>query len=295
MTPRDLAELTRAPGILTTLGDPLTGMAAARVPVTPRRLALPVASACLYAGGMVLNDWSDRDVDAIERPERPIPSGRVSPRAALGLGAALTAAGVAAAAVGGGRRAFGVASALAACVWTYDTLVKDSVAGPVAMAACRGLDVLLGASSGRIAAGLPAASTIAAHTLGVTVLSRGEVHGTTTRTAALTAAGTLTVTAATIAVTLAAHPRPATSVATGLGLAGSAAYAAACLPAQVRAAQVPTGPAAREATKSGIGAMVPLQAAWSAGAGAAGTALFLAGVTAVGRLLARRRSGVSVT
>ena len=33
---------------------------------------------CLYAAGMVLNDAFDAELDARERPERPIPSGRIS-------------------------------------------------------------------------------------------------------------------------------------------------------------------------------------------------------------------------
>ncbi|WP_375373510.1 UbiA family prenyltransferase, partial [Micromonospora sp. ATA51] len=47
--------------------------------------ALAGASVLLYWAGMAANDWADRHLDAVERPERPIPSGRVSPPAALGL------------------------------------------------------------------------------------------------------------------------------------------------------------------------------------------------------------------
>ena len=42
-------------------------------------LLLLLASACLYCGGMVWNDYFDRAQDKLERPSRPIPSGRVSP------------------------------------------------------------------------------------------------------------------------------------------------------------------------------------------------------------------------
>ena len=40
-------------------------------------LLLALAFSLLYTGGMYLNDAFDRDIDARERPERPIPSGRV--------------------------------------------------------------------------------------------------------------------------------------------------------------------------------------------------------------------------
>jgi 4-hydroxybenzoate polyprenyltransferase len=293
------------------IGDSLAGLAAARAG-TPtslrgRHALLPVASACLYLGGMALNDYADRHVDATERPERPIPSGRVTPRGALAVGAALTATGVAAAGLAGGRRALGVALPLAACVWTYDLAVKDRPAGPFVMAACRGLDVLLGATPGRMRSALPAAAGLAAHTLGVTVLSRGEVHGTTTRVAGGVAAGT-------VAGAIAAAATAPSGRATGAGagaprcwtaarwttVAAACAYAAACLPAQVRAAAEPTAANARTATRSGIQAMVPLQATWAARSGSLGTTALLAGVAAVGyglRLLgrARGRAGVSIT
>lgn len=304
----DVAELVRAPAALSVVGDTLAGLAAARAgagsgsgaptPLRARHLLLPVASACLYLGGMALNDYADRHVDAIERPERPIPSGRVTPRAALAIGGALTAGGVAAAGLAGGRRALGVALPLAACVWTYDLVAKDRPAGPFVMAACRGLDVLLGATPGRLRSALPAAAGLTAHTLGVTVLSRGEVHGTSSQVAAGVAAGT-----AAGAVIVAAVPAAAGSgraVARWTTVAAAAAYAAAALPGQVRAAARPTAANARTATRAGIQAMVPLQAAWAARSGSLGTTALLAGVAAVGqglRLLgrARGRAGVSIT
>ncbi|WP_242504485.1 SCO3242 family prenyltransferase [Promicromonospora panici] len=306
---RDLAELVRAPAALSVVGDSLAGLAAARAgaptPLRARHALLPVASACLYLGGMALNDYADQHVDAIERPERPIPSGRVTPRGALAVGAALTAGGLAAAGLAGGRRALAVAAPLAACVWTYDLVAKDHPAGPFFMAACRGLDVLLGATPDRMRSALPAAAGLAAHTLGVTVLSRGEVHGTTTRVAGCVAAGTVAG-----AVVAAATAPSAGAAGAGAGTAGrrtrwttfaaAGAYAAACLPAQVRAAAAPTAANARTATRSGIQAMVPLQATWAARSGSLGTTALLAGVAAVGyglRLLgrARGRAGVSIT
>jgi 4-hydroxybenzoate polyprenyltransferase len=306
----DLAELVRAPAALSVIGDSLAGLAAARAgtptPLRGRHALLPVASACLYLGGMALNDYADRHLDATERPERPIPSGRVTPRGALAVGAALTAGGVAAAGIAGGRRALAIAVPLAACVWTYDLVAKDHPTGPVVMAACRGLDVLLGATPGHLRSALPAAAGLAGHTLGVTVLSRGEVHGTTVQVAGGVAAGTV---AGAIAAAATAPSAPSTgsrgtgnhrTVARWTTVAAAGAYAAACLPAQVRAAARPTAANARTATRSGIQAMVPLQATWAARSGSLGTTALLAGVAAVGYGLrrlgrARGRAGVSIT
>lgn len=294
---RDHLELVRAPAVLTVLGDTVAGAAAAGLPLTGRRALLPLASACLYAGGMALNDWADREVDAAERPERPIPSGRIDPRHALRVAVGLGAAGLALAAAGGGRRALAVAGPLAAAVWLYDARLKDTVAGPAAMGACRGLDVLLGAGVGHLRAAAPAAAALAAHTAGVTVLSRGEVHGTTRGVATAVAVGTVAVSGAVLTgparrpgATGAAGASAASGAGAGVALTAAAAYLAQCLPPQVAAARTPTAPTARAATGAGIRAMIPLQAAWAARAGRPGAALAL-GAVAVAGVLLRRRPG----
>ena len=173
---RTLAELVRAPAALSVPGDVVAGAAAAGT-LGPRSAGLAGASICLYWAGMAANDWADRDLDATERPERPIPSGRISAPAALGVAAGLTAAGLALAGRAGGARAMAVAVPLAAAVWLYDLRLKNTAAGPAGMAACRALDVLLGASAGNPARAVPAAAAIAVHTWTVTELSRHEVHG----------------------------------------------------------------------------------------------------------------------
>ncbi|KOV82830.1 SCO3242 family prenyltransferase [Nocardia sp. NRRL S-836] len=233
---RAYLELVRAPAALTVLGDALIG---ARKPLRGRTLLLPLASVSLYWAGMALNDWADRDLDAVERPERPIPSGRVGPDAALATAAGLTAVGVGLAAAAGRN-----ALPLAAAVWAYDTVLKDTPAGPFAMAACRALDVLLG---GR--AVLPA-GLMAAHTLGLTVLSRGEVHGTSSATAKAVLSGTVLT-----AVVAGASSRRFT------GIAAAAAYALTVGRAQWEVVRTPSAEAARAATKEGIHGMVLLQSA----------------------------------
>lgn len=57
-------------------------------------LALAAASAFLSAGSMVINDWFDADIDRINKPDRPIPSGQISKTQALLFAMALFAAGV---------------------------------------------------------------------------------------------------------------------------------------------------------------------------------------------------------
>lgn len=143
---RAWAELLRVSALFTVPGDALAGAAAlGRRPGRGTALAVG-ASLCLYEAGMALNDWADRDEDAIDRPHRPIPSGRITPGAALAAAGALTAAGLTLAARAG-RPALTVATGLAATVWAYDLRLKHTQAGPAAMAAARALDLLLGATA----------------------------------------------------------------------------------------------------------------------------------------------------
>jgi 4-hydroxybenzoate polyprenyltransferase len=53
------------------------------------------AMSLFYVGGMYLNDAFDADIDAFERPERPIPSGQVSRPTVFRLGFAMLALGIA--------------------------------------------------------------------------------------------------------------------------------------------------------------------------------------------------------
>ncbi|MEU1803629.1 SCO3242 family prenyltransferase [Streptomyces sp. NPDC019937] len=198
MTPsraRAWAELLRVSALFTVPGDALAGAAATRT-APNRGTALAMgASLCLYEAGMALNDWADRDIDAVERPGRPLPSGRIAPAAALTAATGLTAAGLVCAA-SAGRRALATATALAGTVWAYDLGLKNTPAGPYAMATARSLDLLLGATATAPTPTrhtlLPAA-LLGAHTLAVTAVSRHEATGGTSKTplAALATATTI--------------------------------------------------------------------------------------------------------
>ncbi|MGW3032482.1 SCO3242 family prenyltransferase [Streptomyces sp. NPDC001178] len=172
------AELLRLPALFTVPGDALAGAAATAAAPNPRTLLAIGSSLCLYEAGMALNDWADRDEDAAERPHRPLPSGRIHPAAALTAACAFTGAGLALA-TRAGRPALAVAAPLAATVWAYDLALKHTSAGPVAMAAARGLDLLLGAAAttGRTRDALGPAALLGTHTLAVTAVSRQETRG----------------------------------------------------------------------------------------------------------------------
>ncbi|WP_203888232.1 SCO3242 family prenyltransferase [Planotetraspora kaengkrachanensis] len=289
-----LAELVRAPAALTVPGDTTAGGA-----VNP---GLALSSVCLYWAGMALNDYADRDLDAEERPERPIPSGRVRPGQALGLAAGLTGAGLALAAGAGGRRSLGVATGLAAVVWAYDLALKDTAAGPLAMAAARGLDVLLGgtARAGEdTGAAVLTAGAVAAHTYGVTALSRGEVNGgSAARSATALAATALATGLAAVHVHRSATHTSASDSRTNAGAVArraagfglTAAYAGLVGRAQLAAARRPDAARTRAAVGQSILGLLPLQAALTAGRGRLVVAAALAAAHPLARRLSRKVS-----
>jgi 4-hydroxybenzoate polyprenyltransferase len=241
---------------------------------------------------MALNDYADRDADAAERPGRPIPAGRISPEATLGLGIALTASGLALARLADPRRA-GVAASLAAVVWAYDFWLKSTPAGPVAMSAARMLNVQLGADPARPAEAAVPAVAIAAHTYLVTTLSRHEVTGTATR-----AAVPLATTAGTVLIALAAGlrrtpagPRLADRLAPRLAQTALAlAYAGLFGLAQAAAVRDGSPRRVKQAVASGILALIPLQGALAAGQGAPAAALAVASLSGAAWPLFRRVS-----
>jgi 4-hydroxybenzoate polyprenyltransferase len=191
MTVGALLRLVRPPNVFTALADGLAGLLVLwglGLAVPDRACLTLVASACLYLSGIVLNDYFDREIDARERPNRPIPSGEVSAGFAALLGVGLMAAGVLAAAAIGRSPAI-VAGVLAATILLYDIVLKHTRIGPLAMGACRGLDVALAISTGlALDARWPAIAiagplVLALYVAGLTYIARDEVDGNTTRRA----------------------------------------------------------------------------------------------------------------
>ncbi len=185
-------QLVRLPTVFTALADILLGtqlVAAADATTSPRTLGLLlIASAGLYLAGMVFNDVFDRHRDAVERPGRPLPSGRVTLSSAVTLGTVLMIGGGVAAATADGsssRAGLLVALGLAVCVLAYDGLLKTTPLGPLAMGACRSLNVLLGATVGgsleALAQGPPlhVAAGLGIYITGVTWFARNEAGSST--------------------------------------------------------------------------------------------------------------------
>jgi 4-hydroxybenzoate polyprenyltransferase len=206
---RAYLELLRPANVMTAVADVLAGYAVAGLGNGRALPWLLTATACLYAGGVVLNDYFDRRLDAVERPERPIPSGRVPPSGAAGLGAALLVAGVAAASQAT-RAAALTALVMAVLIVVYDAWGKrHAIFGPLNMGLCRALNLVLGIAAvpSALAGHWPLALLSLVYIAAVTLVSRGEVHGGKPGTAALALISLAGVVAALVVVALGAGAR----------------------------------------------------------------------------------------
>ncbi len=208
---RAYAELMRVANVFTAISNVWMGMIVATGGL-PGWMAVGIsaASACLYLAGMVLNDVFDHQLDAVERPERPIPSGRVSLSQAAWLGWGLLLSGVAiawvTASVTGNTAIGGIASLLAAVVVLYDVGKVEELAA-VLMCLCRALNVGLGMSVAGITPGPPDAWPIllgvGLYIASVTLFARNEANESHRRQLAWCTAGialSLTIIAATPAL-----------------------------------------------------------------------------------------------
>ncbi len=86
--------LLRIGTLFSPAADVVASAAVAGLPWSANVTAAMFASVCLYASGMVWNDVADRQIDAVQRPERPLPRGDLSLAFAVALGTLLMALGM---------------------------------------------------------------------------------------------------------------------------------------------------------------------------------------------------------
>jgi|LauGreDrversion4_2_1035121.scaffolds.fasta_scaffold57719_4 UbiA prenyltransferase family len=112
----------------------------------PQLLWVMLAITLFYTGGMYLNDAFDADIDARERPSRPIPSGQISAKTVSAMGCAMLMAGIFIVAPYG-VLAVQAGVALSLTILLYNAWHKGNVWSPVIMGSCRALVYLLAAWS----------------------------------------------------------------------------------------------------------------------------------------------------
>lgn len=285
-----LLSLGRVSNLPTVWTNAMAGAWLAGGPESGATLAVSaLALSLFYTGGMFLNDAFDREIDARERPERPIPSGHISAASVFALGGGQLLAGGAllvhlGTRTGSDLAIVGISAAsLAAAIVLYDAAHRANPLAPWIMGACRALVYVCAAAvSGPDAAWrlvAPAAAAIAAYTAAVTYVA--AVEATDQRgprwPLALLFAGPLAVVASTDVNVW------------GLGLA--AASAAWSVVAVRRASASQSKEMVRDGVTRLIAGMSILDAAWIAAGGApAAAGLALAALPAT-RLLQRRIAG----
>ncbi len=160
-----LARLVRASIALSPIADAVVSATLAHVAgVDLRPAILAPAIGCslaLYLFGMALNDRCDAERDAVVRPDRPIPSGAVSRRAATAVCAMTLAIALVCGALAAHDRplALGLLAGLVVSIVAYDAAPAHLAAfGPPLLGAIRGQNLLFTAAAlGAERAALPAA------------------------------------------------------------------------------------------------------------------------------------------
>lgn len=179
----DAIRLGRVSNLPTVWTNALAGVVLAGGSLAAAHLLLLFFAVSLaYVGGMFLNDAFDAEIDRRERPERPIPAGRVTREAVIAAGSAMLAASVLGLGMIGFSRGTGLwpglaGIALAGLIVLYDWHHKGNPLSPVVMGLCR---VLVYVAAGVcVTHPLPAALWIGAalllcHLIGLTYAAKQE-------------------------------------------------------------------------------------------------------------------------
>lgn len=175
-SPVTLMRLGRVSNLPTVWTNVLAGAVLAGADPRDIRLgAVLLAMSLFYVGGMYLNDYFDRAIDARERPERPIPAGAIAAHAVATIGFGLIAAGLLVMVTTGAIAAL-LALLLGGAIVAYDLHHKGNPFAPVVMGACRalvycGAGAALGGDAGAVAI---AAVASGAYVAGLTYAARQE-------------------------------------------------------------------------------------------------------------------------
>jgi 4-hydroxybenzoate polyprenyltransferase len=285
-----LLRLMRPANIITAVSDILAGIAisgyfSGAYSLYPI-LLLVIATVGLYGGGVVFNDVFDADLDSIERPERPIPSGIVAKNEAAILGAVLLFAAIVAAAFV--HPGFFTIPALLAIATAAASLIYDrwgkhhALLGPLNMGLCRGLNLLLGVSI--VPAAVPQLWYLGfvpiIYIAAITMISRGEVHGGKRSTLYGAVLLYATVTGAILSIAI-LHGTWL------LALLCLVLFLAMILPPLFWAIQQPVGPRIGKAVKAGVIGLILMNASWAAAFGFPYIALIIILLLPLSLLLAK--------
>lgn len=146
-------------GFAVTIGE---FIALRRLPLLQEALLGSLTASLLMAGTMALNDYYDLEIDRVNRPEKPLPSGTLATFQVISLGAIACATGLVTAAMLNWASLTIAAFALSLMLY-YNTLGKRTgFLGNILVSVCIGLPFIFGgATVGRITPALVFFSLIA--------------------------------------------------------------------------------------------------------------------------------------
>jgi 4-hydroxybenzoate polyprenyltransferase len=281
--------LMRPANIVTSVADVLAGIAISgyfyHLTFTTASF-YPVVLLCLstiglYGGGIVFNDVFDAELDRVERPERAIPSGLVSPKEATYLGVFLLLWGIGFA-FSYSNHAGAIAVGIAFFALLYNKISKHyAFVGPLNMGLCRGLNLLLG-----ISIAVPAINQFyylavvpIIYIFSITMISQGEVHGGNKRN--LYIGGVL------YAIVIAAILYFAISQQQSITIGFILPFAWMIFRPLYVAVKDPIGKNIGLAVKAGVISLILMDAAWASAFGGIWAAIFIACLLPVSMRFAR--------
>ncbi|MDH5825704.1 UbiA-like protein EboC [Sphingobacterium sp. SG20118] len=256
--------LMRPANVVTAVADVLAGIAISGYLLTIGwEDPLPIILLCistigLYSGGIIFNDVFDANLDRVERPERPIPSGLISERGATIFGAIFFLIGVGTATFIGATTTVLAISIMVACLLYNKWAKHHAILGPLNMGLCRGLNLLLGVSiiSSEVSQWWFLAIVPIIYIASITMISRDEVHGGSKRMLYFAAI----LYAFVIACILFFAVRKGDIAVTLLFLAP---FAWMIFKPLIKAINNPIGPNIGKAVKAGVIALILMNAAWA--------------------------------
>jgi hypothetical protein len=287
-------QLCRPANLPTAAADIIAGMAISGILIPQEILSLGYGqffallvflvggSKLLYAGGVVLNDVFDAELDGVERPERPIPSGLIPKNHAAIFGALLLLVGILFAAFAHSYSGW-IALALAASILIYDGIAKKfEFLGPFFMGICRSLNLWLGMFLIGFTEAIPFIWVPLVYIFAITLVSRGEVHAGNRNQLIL--AGVLYA----FAIFGVAFMIGNRGSHLWMGIPFLALFSGMVYMPLIRAFQVNTPENIKLAVKGGILGLVAMDAAWVAGFAGWVPAVMVLGLLPLSGFLSRR-------
>ena len=176
---RNIFQLVRFPGIFTAFSNVLIGFFLAsngnfEFNTLPFLLT---TTGLLFAGTMIMNDYADHKIDSVERPRRPLVSGKISRKVALYLIIiCFSIANLSALMIG--ETSIIISLLMTGLITSYNFKLKNiSVVGILAISIIRFLNIILGFSIVELSLDvLPYAIPLGIYVAGISILAKNELN-----------------------------------------------------------------------------------------------------------------------